>query len=342
MTIPVTDGPAYTDLASLSALKRSAANQDPAAIRQVAQQFESMFTRMMLKSMRDAVGPDPMFGSDQQEMYQSMADDQLSLQLSRGRGLGLADMLIRQLQKMGVPGATGASASTGSATPPGRVSAYTETQQAGAAAATTPAQSNFVRSLWPQAQQAGRQLGVDPRSLIAQAALETNWGRDMPQDPAGRSSNNLFGVKASGDWSGPAVSAGTQEYEGTVPSSTTARFRAYASPADSFQDYVALLRGNPRYSSALNTGGNVQAFAAGLQRGGYATDPDYVRKVTSIARNVAGTFAQGSSVTYLKSASARPITADTSALVHLARAAYGAFDPRTRRRDFWSAGGGNG
>src|ERR1700733_11453976 len=99
------DAPAYTDIAGLSKLKRAAGNNDPAAIRTVAQQFESMFTRMMLKSMRDAVGKDPMFGSDQQEMYQGMADDQLSVQLSKGKGLGLADMLVHQLQKMGVKGA---------------------------------------------------------------------------------------------------------------------------------------------------------------------------------------------------------------------------------------------
>src|ERR1700737_5526220 len=104
------EAPAHTDLAGLSKLKRAAGNNDPAAIRTVAGQFESMFTRMMLKSMRDAIGPDPMFGSDQQQMYQGMADDQLSIQLSKGKGLGLADMLIRQLQKMGGRGAAPAGA----------------------------------------------------------------------------------------------------------------------------------------------------------------------------------------------------------------------------------------
>ena len=102
MTTLKTDAPVYTDLAGLSALKRGAANNDPAAIREVAQQFESMFTGMMLKSMREAQGTDPMFGSDQEKMYQGMSDDQLAIQMSKGKGLGLADMLIRQLQKMGV------------------------------------------------------------------------------------------------------------------------------------------------------------------------------------------------------------------------------------------------
>src|SRR5882672_2642223 len=108
-SIPKTEAPAYTDLSGLSKLKRAAGNNDPAAIRTVAEQFESMFTRMMLKSMRDAVGPDPMFGSNQEQMYQGMADDQLAIQLSKGKGFGLADMLVRQLQKMGVKGADAAA-----------------------------------------------------------------------------------------------------------------------------------------------------------------------------------------------------------------------------------------
>src|ERR1700730_18884438 len=114
-SIPKAEAPAYTDIAGLSKLKRAAGNNDPAAIRTVAAQFESMFTRMMLKSMRDASGRDPMFGSDQEQMYQGMADDQLSVQLSKGKGLGLADMLVRQLQKMGVKGATDAATPGGGA-----------------------------------------------------------------------------------------------------------------------------------------------------------------------------------------------------------------------------------
>ena len=101
MAISKTDAPAYTDIAGLSKLKRAAGNNDPAAIRTVAQQFESMFTRMMLKSMRDAIGPDPMFGSDQEQMYQGMADDQLAVQLSKGKGFGLADMLVRNCRRWG-------------------------------------------------------------------------------------------------------------------------------------------------------------------------------------------------------------------------------------------------
>jgi flagellar protein FlgJ len=295
-------------------LKRAAGNNDPAAIRTVAGQFESMFTRMMLKSMRDAIGPDPMFGSDQEQMYQGMADDQLAVQLSKGKGFGLADMLVRQLQKMGVKGADAAANGTGAKA----AAAYSATQSASTTSSTDAAKTNFIQGLWPQAQEAGQLLGVDPRHLIAQAALETNWGRSMPQDANGRTSNNLFGIKASAGWAGPTVTSDTQEFQGGVATTTSAQFKAYATPAQSFQDYVALLRNNPRYSTALNTGGDVQAFATGLQRAGYATDPDYANKIAAVANAVAlkvnDAPAASASVNDLKLSSALPITASTGAL----------------------------
>jgi flagellar protein FlgJ len=298
--ISKTDAPVYTDLSGLSKLKRAAGANDPQAIRAVAEQFESMFTRMMLKSMRDAVGPDPMFGSSQADMYQGMADDQLSVQLSKGKGLGLADMLVRQLQKMGVKGAgqaTGATSTTGVGAPAGAkaAAAYRMTQRASAPQTTSAlssskvadaTKSDFIRDLWPQAQDAGTLLGVDPRHLIAQAALETNWGQSLPQDASGGTSNNLFGIKASAAWTGASVSNGTQEFQNGLASNTTAQFKAYATPTESFQDYVALLRNSPRYAAALNTGSDVHAFAAGLQRGGYATDPEYANKIAAVANTM--------------------------------------------------------
>ena len=326
----------YTDFSGLQALKRAAARNDPSAVRQVARQFESMFTRMMLKSMRDAVGTDPIFGSDQEKMYQGMYDDQLALQLSKGRGLGLADMLVRQLQRLGVPGAAAAAAGhhagrSGDAVSGGAVSGATgvgsiapgaggTAAAAGSGKSSLPAasaatQRNFIQGLWPQAQQAGRQLGVDPSNLIAQAALETNWGRSLPHDSAGHSSNNLFGVKATGSWDGASVQAATTEVNagGTTP--VVAPFRSYADATQSFQDYVSILRSNPRYAAALNTGSDARAFATGLQRGGYATDPDYARKVSAIANDIAGHLAMNlRNLTALKSGTDLPTTVTTNTL----------------------------
>ena len=123
---------------------------------------------------------------------------------------------------------------------------------------------------------------MDARALVAQAALETGWGRRGISRGDGVSSNNLFGIKATG-WSGERVTTGTHEYVDKVKQSQTADFRAYASPAESFADYVRLLKTNPRYQQALQAGTNIRGFAQGLQRAGYATDPSYAAKLAAIA-----------------------------------------------------------
>jgi len=303
MTAPVgANGQVYADFAGLDALKRSAANKDPGALRAVAKQIESLFARMMIKSMRDASGTDPVFGSDQQKMYEGMYDDQLSLELTRGKGLGLADMLVRQLQRL-----------NGSAASPSGSPASTDTtgvRSVPQASAATPAQQrNFVSSLWPAAQAAARELGTDPRNLIAQAALETSWGRNVPRDGAGASSHNLFGVKASASWGGDTIAAATVEYQDGSPVAASANFRAYGSAEQSVKDYVALMRTNPRYAAALNTGADTRAFGAALQRGGYATDPNYASKLVAIATQLRDVPEDS-----LKLASSLPITPGTGTL----------------------------
>jgi flagellar protein FlgJ len=307
-TTPVNNASVYGDFAGLEKLKSGAARSDPAALRQVARQFESLFARMMIKSMRDAVGKDPIFGSDQAQTYQGMYDDQLSLELTRGKGLGLADMLVRQLQQSG---ATANAAASGAAAEAGSAAGMARAPAAGSASSADRA--GFISQVWPQAQQAAQQLGVHPVSLIAQAALETNWGRSVPRSAGGASSNNLFGIKAGASWNGDSVSAGTQEFQGGAAHETSAAFRAYASPGESFQDYVALLQTNPRFSGALGSGTNVASFAAALQQGGYATDPDYAHKVTAVAGQVLATLGQDSHAASpaLKLAGAVPMTSTT-------------------------------
>lgn len=147
-------------------------------------------------------------------------------------------------------------------------------------AAGTP--EHFVAKIWPHAQRAAKELGVDPRALVAQAALETGWGRRGIRDSEGGSSNNLFGIKATG-WQGQRVSTSTHEYVDGQRRSERADFRAYGSPAESFADYVRLLKTSPRYQGALNAGNDVHRFASALQRAGYATDPGYARKIAAIA-----------------------------------------------------------
>lgn len=289
---------AYTDLAALGQLRREARTQDPETVREAARQFESLFTRMLLKSMREASLGDGLFESDQ-GLHRDMLDDQLAVELSRGKGLGLAEMLIQQLQRAGLVSSDSASA----------VEAW-PVQAAPSSQAAPPEDSawrsgspaRFVREMWPHAERAARELGVDARAVLAQAALETGWGRAVPCGPDGRCSFNLFGMKAAGGWTGAAVAAPTLEYEHDAPAQQIERFRAYDSPAESFADYVRLLKGSARYAGALAAGGDVRAFATGLVRGGYATDPDYAEKLAAVAGTV-----EALAAAELKSGSGRPI-----------------------------------
>ncbi len=144
---------------------------------------------------------------------------------------------------------------------------------------------NFVRALAPHAAVAAKQLGVSVRALLAQAALETGWGKHLPSHGDGSSSNNLFGIKAGSSWGGDKVSVPTLEYENGVAVRKRDQFRAYDSPSESFSDYARLLADSPRYAQALGQGENIAGFARALVHGGYATDPSYVAKITAIANS---------------------------------------------------------
>lgn len=205
-----------------------------------------------------------------------MAEADRALDLIAGRqGSSTAeaspmDAFVRRL--MAAPEAAAASAQAGS-----------DGAAARAAEDFAPrSPERFVASIWDQAQAAARELGVDARALVAQAALETGWGRRQIQRDGGGTANNLFGIKASG-WKGERATTRTHEYVGGVRQTETAQFRAYASPAESFADYVRMLKQNPRYQQALQSGGDVRRFAQALQSAGYATDPSYAAKITAIA-----------------------------------------------------------
>ena len=322
MTLPITDPGLFADAQSLATLKSEAAAHNPKALRAAAQQFESLFIGMMLKSAQDANFKDPLFGSSQQRMYQDLYDQQLSVQLSKTHTFGLAEMLVQQLRRQwsaaGTPAAGGGagakSSVSGLAVPAATPSPSATTGEKHLAPVNAAQQTAFARSLWPDAQRAARQLGVSPVSLIAQAALETDWGRNLPRTATGTTSNNLFGIKASGGWSGSSVTSGTHEYRNGIDTSTQAQFRAYGSCSQCFQDYTALLSGNPRYAGALGTGDNVGAFATALQQGGYATDPNYARKLTEVAATLTHTLSAPMDAGPLKVAAVPPMTTSSRSL----------------------------
>jgi flagellar protein FlgJ len=296
------DAAAVTDLGALARLRVQARAEDPAALRKAAEQFEGLMLQQMLKAMRAASLGDDLMGGEQVEMYQDLFDQQIAQQLSATKGLGLADALVVQMQRGKVtPVAESAFDPLQAVLPPrvpaaplpGPLSAARAAQPLAPAAASAMGAADetvkdgfaarFIERIRPHAERAARALGVPAQVLMAQAALETGWGRHGIQDAEGRTANNLFGIKADARWAGPQASADTAEYGEGGWRQERAAFRAYPDIGAAFDDYVAFLRGNPRYREALAHGGDARQFVTGLQQAGYATDPRYAEKILQIA-----------------------------------------------------------
>lgn len=283
--------PLVVDGRHLATAKVRASQADPSVrdsnLREVAHQFESLFTHMLLKNMRAASLGEGAMDSEQSNFYRDMFDQQMASELSSGRGLGIADLLVRQLSGQSPPSPPQAALAyrrAGAMAPAQTAAGPAQAQKSTSSPAKNEATAlAFVKRLAPHAARAAQRLQVAPQFLLAQAALETGWGKHMIRGPDGANSNNLFGIKASDSWQGARVNTTTREFEGDQARTTTAQFRAYMSEAESFADYAGLLLGSPRYRSALNQGDNGHAFAHGLQRGGYATDPKYADKILRIA-----------------------------------------------------------
>ena len=277
----------WTELSGFQQLRAQAQGDAKAALPAVAKQFESIFTQMMLKSMREAGFGGGVGDSEAGDAYRDLLDHQLSLSLSNsGHGLGIAQMLMRQLGGKEAGAATDAGDDSWQGTLDKLASGAAKA--AGKVAEWMPGTGdavNFVQALAPHAQAAAQKLGVSVRALLAQAALETGWGKHLPAHHDGSTSNNLFGMKAGRSWDGDKVSVPTLEYEDGVAVRKRDQFRAYGSPGDSFADYADVLANNPRYASALGKGEDIRGFAKALARGGYATDPAYAAKLEAIANS---------------------------------------------------------
>lgn len=311
--------PNIFDMGSLTALKRQVKEGDPKSLKAAAQQFEALFLQMVLKSMRDASPREGLFDSEQTRMYESLLDQQMVQVLgAKGGGTGLAAMIEKQLLRQNsepqafegllplvpptrsmplaekdpmplqremlqapqprrslLPGVAPASR-----TMP-LVSSAADPGLAGDAAGFSVEAREFVSRMSPAAAEAARSTGIPARFMVAQAALETGWGRSEPRRADGGRSFNVFGIKAGRDWQGPVAAAATTEYVDGIAQKRVERFRAYGSYAEAFRDYSSLLSANPRYSSVLGTQ-DAASFARGLQRAGFATDPMYAAKLERI------------------------------------------------------------
>lgn len=309
-----------------------------ARIEHAARELEAQFAHLLVKTMRSASMGDPLLGDN--TTYREMHDRQLARELAKGRGLGLAPLIAKQLERgtqadaapappqaalplqraprflplssasstpafalslpnadtpSGLPLAAGLRGATLQLAPsahgvslPAFAPQPPSAPVADAAACADDAPLDcsspeaFARSIWPHAQKAAAELGVPARALVAQAALETGWGRRLVGADRAVDSHNLFGIKAGRSWHGAKVESGTHEFVGGVRVTQRDSFRAYGSPGESFADYVDLIS-RDRYAAARGTGDDVRGFATALQRAGYATDPRYADKIAAIA-----------------------------------------------------------
>ena len=292
------------DTKGLGELKQSARAGSPEALKTAATQFEAMFINMMMKSMRDATPQDGMLDNQQTKMFTSMLDQQMSQNLAR-RGVGLADVLIRQLgaqaagaqalaiggdQNLPIPDALPAPSSVAApgVAAPGIAATDALLAPAGLPALNgsgrpqAPHVASFQQKLGADAEAASRVTGIPAKFMLGQAALESGWGKREIRNADGSASHNLFGIKAGPGWKGKVATAVTTEFVNGVPQTRVEKFRAYDSYADSFKDYARLLLTNPRYEKVLASAGDASSFAHGLQKAGYATDPHYAAKLSRI------------------------------------------------------------
>lgn len=311
----------YMNMSQFSELKLAARQHSAEAGKAAAQQFEGLFVQMMLKSMRSAAVMDPSQHSSNMDFYSDMYDKQMSLMLSQAGGIGIADVIEKQLDRF-MPEGQETAAADGKTLPtyrlptihshqlPLAVMDYVSTNPAvntfglnesveeasvgyenklSSLQSQTlqpfygwPDAKSFVNELWPHAEKAASRLGVSAHVLVAQSALETGWGRFAMKKPDGSVAFNLFGIKSSHGWAGQNVMQQTLEFRQGAMQQETARFRAYDSVADALDDYVDFVQSSPRYQYALQHNGSDVSYIKHLHKAGYATDPAYADKIINI------------------------------------------------------------
>lgn len=258
------------DAKALADLRREARSGSPEAARRIATQFEALLVSTMLKSMRAAMPSSDPLASDTVKLATSLFDGQLAQNIA-GKGLGLAEVIMRQLQR-----------ATGRAAPAAEEPTSTPAKIEASPLRREPRVEAFVGKHRADAAAASRATGIPAEFILGQAALESGWGQREIRAADGSTSHNLFGIKAGGGWNGRSVETVTTEFVDGVAQKRVERFRAYGSYAEAFEDYARLLKGNPRYAGALQTGRDVDAFAQAMGRSGYATDPHYGAKLAQV------------------------------------------------------------
>lgn len=287
------------DVADAQALKAKAASGDREALVGAARQFESLLVSQMLKAMRQTRfndEDDPMSGGESMKLYRDLLDQQWASQLSKGKGLGFADMMVKAMEKQSSVGSIQPAekaeqtagvddkVASGRAETVAALPVPTAAEKALPPTASPELPTGFIARMRPHAEAAAAATGVPAEFILAHAALESGWGRHEIKDANGQGSHNLFGIKAGRSWDGAVAETLTTEYRQGVPMKLSQNFRAYADYSSAFTDYANLLKA--RYGAALEGGADASAFARGLVAGGYATDPAYGDKLQAVIARV--------------------------------------------------------
>ena len=310
MANELTNSRNFLEINGLNSIRQQSRSDDDgakkAALQEAAKQFEAIFTQMLLKSMRsaqDVLESDSPMNSESTKFYRDMHDQQLAVELSSNGSLGLSDLIVRQLggdnenfTSSAIIRSDGQLNSRDMAKNiTEKAEQFLKTEQVSknrqvdipfdaannnlGSTETFKQPQDFVTALTEPAKRVEKQLGIPFEVVIAQAALETGWGQKIIQTEQGQSSNNLFNIKADSRWQGDKAQKETLEFEQGALVKKSAPFRVYQSITDSVNDYVNFLSTNERYQKTLEKAGDVEQFLQGLQKAGYATDPDYANKI---------------------------------------------------------------
>lgn len=265
----IAPGGGIIDPAGLERLRHAARENSPEALKAAATQFEALFLDMVMKSMREATPSEGLFDSEQGRMMQGMLDQQYAQALA-SRGIGLAEVLARQMTPRGMPAEPVAGSAANAATP---------------APAAVPARTPFAERFAAHAEAASAATGLPAKFMLAQAALESGWGKREILHADGSPSHNVFGIKAGRSWTGKVAEVMTTEYIDGVAHKRLEKFRAYDSYAEAFGDYARMLSSSPRYREVIAASDGA-GFADALQKAGYATDPLYAQKLKGVMAKV--------------------------------------------------------
>jgi flagellar protein FlgJ len=267
----------FGDAQGLASLRRQAAADPKAAVREAAKQFESLFMQQLLKTMRDSSSNSGLMDNEATKLGTEMLDTQWSAKVA-GQPGGLSDLIARQLERqMGL--SPGPIPKNDSANKAADAALLPSTAKVGI---PQKAAASFVQQHQAAAHAAETATGIPATFMIAQAAHETGWGRKDIRTADGQPTYNLFGIKAGSNWKGATADVTTTEFIGGVARKVVQKFRAYGSHAESFADYANLMKGSQRYAGVVAAGKDAKGFAQGLQKAGYATDPAYADKLSKV------------------------------------------------------------